>query len=59
MSVARGDRPFRIMFRPKADGINDFGYRNYNDWDILRVNVCKQVVNPKGTVSNPIKCPER
>lgn len=47
---------YKIMFRPKADGINDFEYKNYNDWETIRKNICKQVVNPGGLVVNPIKC---
>lgn len=48
-----------VWMRPKADGIQDFGYLNYNDWQVLRVGICQQVVNPGGTVSNPIKCPAK
>ncbi|MCI0400803.1 MAG: hypothetical protein L0Z68_05830 [Gammaproteobacteria bacterium] len=27
----------RILVRPKADGINNFTYTNYNDWEVLRI----------------------
>jgi hypothetical protein len=47
---------FRLVFRPKADGINDFTYVNYNDWETLRPNLCRQVVNPGGLVENPVVC---
>ncbi|MBI4510558.1 MAG: hypothetical protein HY698_13070 [Deltaproteobacteria bacterium] len=52
-------KPLRVDFRPKADGIQDFTYVNYNDWQVLRVGVCRQVVNPGGLVPNPIKCPAK
>ena len=53
----RGDGA--VYFRPNADGINDFTYRNANDWDVLRIGLCGGVVNPGGLVPNPIKCPEK
>jgi len=56
-----GDRPsmdFQVWFRPKADGILDFTYKNYNDWETLAVGVCQYVVNPGGLVDDPIRCPE-
>jgi hypothetical protein len=46
-----------VVLRPKADGIQDFSYLNYNDWQVHRVGLCRQVVNPGGTVTNPIHCP--
>ncbi|CAA9295464.1 MAG: hypothetical protein AVDCRST_MAG93-4221 [uncultured Chloroflexia bacterium] len=46
-----------IELRPKADGIQDYNYRNANDWETVRLGVCRNVVNPGGTVSNPITCP--
>jgi hypothetical protein len=55
----RGPDDYNIMFRPKADGINDFIMKNYNDWETIRKNICQRVVNPGGTVSNPIKCLEQ
>ncbi|MBM2620620.1 hypothetical protein JIG36_34480 [Actinoplanes sp. LDG1-06] len=45
-----------VWLHPKADGINNNAYRNYDDWSVLRVGVCKDVVNPGGLVSNPIRC---
>ena len=46
-----------IFFLPKADGINDFTYQNYNDCEAIRKIHCNVVVNPGGTVFNPIGCP--
>jgi hypothetical protein len=46
----------QLMFRPKADGINDIVYTNHNDWDVLAHNVCSGVVNPGGLVTDPIRC---
>ena len=46
-----------IQFRPKADGISDMTMSDHNDWEILRIGLCKNVVNPGGTVANPITCP--
>jgi hypothetical protein len=48
-----------LRFRPKVDGIQDFRYVNYDDWKVLRVNLCRSVVNPGGTVSNLPDCPAR
>jgi hypothetical protein len=49
----------RLLFYPRADGINDFEQVNYNDWSALRYAICKNVVNPWGNASNPIACPAR
>jgi hypothetical protein len=46
-----------IQFRPKADGIADMTMTDNNDWDIMRLGLCKNVVNPGGLLSNPIVCP--
>ena len=46
-----------IQFRPKADGIADMTMTDHNDWGIMRLGLCKHVVNPGGLVSNPIACP--
>lgn len=48
-----------VQLRPKADGIQNFSYLNYNDWQVHRVGLCRQVVNPGNTVSNPIACPAK
>lgn len=46
-----------IQFRPKADGIADMTMVDHNDWEIMRLSLCHEVVNPGGLVSNPIVCP--
>ena len=56
-SAANPDHTYKIQFRPKADGINDFLMTDYNDWEVLRIGLCKHVVNPGGLVGNPIICP--
>lgn len=48
-----------VTLEPKSDGILDFTYLNYDDWQVHRVGLCKHVVNPGGTVDNPIKCPAK
>ncbi len=48
-----------LWFRPKADGISDFTYVNYNDWEVLRVNLCRGLVNPGGLVARPVRCASR
>jgi hypothetical protein len=45
-----------LEFRPKADGIQDFRYVNYDDWPVLGRNLCRGVVNPGGLVTRPIRC---
>ncbi|MFI7134308.1 hypothetical protein ACIBQ1_52180 [Nonomuraea sp. NPDC050153] len=53
---ASGSVKTQLYFRPKADGINDYEYTNYNDWHTLRLGLCRHVTNPAGDISNPIKC---
>lgn len=48
-----------VRIRPNADGILDFSYRNYDDWQVLRIGLCRYVVNPGGVVSDPVRCPEK
>jgi hypothetical protein len=48
-----------IEFDPKADGIIDFQQTNYNDWPYVGFALCKSLVNPLGTTSNPIACGDR
>ncbi len=43
-----------VELRPKADGIIDFDQRNWNDWSVLRVDLCRTLV---GSVSGSIHCP--
>ena len=45
-----------LEFRPKADGIQDFRYVNYDDWSVLRENLCRGVVNPGELVARPVRC---
>jgi len=59
VTSAKAEPQFQISFRPKADGIHDFTYVNYNDWDVMRLSLCKRVVSPGGLVSNPIGCLEQ
>jgi hypothetical protein len=60
--------PARLEVRPKADGIVDYGLRNWNDWDVLRVGSCRvlsasarfrdESIVDKITSPDPIKCPD-
>lgn len=59
MSPTLGAGKGQLMFYPRADGINDFPQINYDDWSVLRWAVCKNLVNPTGSVSSPIACPPR
>lgn len=53
-----GGQRFDVMFRPKAEGINDFTYTNHNDWQALRVGLCRFFGTPARPVPSPsIKCP--
>ena len=56
-SSGNPDHSMKLNYRPKADGINDFVMTNYNDWEVLRIGLCKHVVNPGGLVNHPITCP--
>ena len=47
-----------IQFRPRADGIVDVKQSNTDDWAMIRAGVCRAIVNPGHTVSNPIRCPD-
>ncbi|MGC5172127.1 hypothetical protein ACLQ2Q_15905 [Microbacterium sp. DT81.1] len=38
-----GDESY-ISIRPKADGINDFAYTGYNDWETIRTGLCLGVL---------------
>ena len=50
------DTEYEVWLYPKADGWQDYRYVNYDDWEVLRVNLCREVVDPGDTVSNPIRC---
>jgi hypothetical protein len=61
-----GDNPdapkrFQIWFRPNADGIYDYSYVNHDDWAVLRVGVCRYVVDPANEIPDDtqIKCPPK
>lgn len=45
-----------VRFRPKADAIHDFTYRNYSDWEVLATTVCDIVRTPNQPNANPIAC---
>ena len=53
-----GDNWGKLQFRPKADGIVDNTYKNYDDWAVFRVTLCKNLVNPGGLVADPVTCPD-
>ena len=57
MHINKPEAWVRSQFRPKADGINDLLYVNYNDWETIRLGLCRNVVNPGGLITNPIQCP--
>jgi hypothetical protein len=46
-----------VRLRPYADGIIDNDYSNANDWQTIRLGLCRNVVNPTKQVSDPIICP--
>lgn len=47
------------VFAPKADGIEDLAYQNYDDWGVLRVGICAAITNPQTqpALNNPTTCP--
>jgi hypothetical protein len=47
---------YEVWLYPKADGWQNYRYVNYDDWEVLGINLCREVVNPGGTISNPIRC---
>jgi hypothetical protein len=49
----------QLLFYPRADGIVNLKYQNYDDWNAVGWGLCNAVVNPGGTQSNPIHCPPR
>jgi len=57
LTTGVGPHPFRIWMRPKADGIDDFTYTDYSDWNVLRKNLCKWTVYPTLNGPRPISCP--
>ena len=49
----------QLLFRPRADGIVNLKYQNYDDWNAVAWGLCNAVVNPGGTQSSPIHCPPK
>lgn len=49
----------QLRFDPKADGINDYVQADNNDWVQIGYAVCRALVNPTGSVTNPIQCGAR
>jgi hypothetical protein len=58
-AVARGGNAHRgqVWFRPLSDGIADYNYPDFDDWETMRVGLCAGVVNPGDLVDDPIRCP--
>jgi hypothetical protein len=48
-----------IYLRPRADGLSDFPYHNYDDWSALAWGLCRYTVNPDGSQSDPVECMDR
>lgn len=48
-----------VNFRSQSDGILDFTYGNSNDWEVLRVCLCQDIVGAGGGQTNPIKAPKK
>lgn len=44
-----------ISVRPKADGINDFAYVGYDDWETIRLGLCIGVQRPLD-ISRRVQC---
>ena len=58
LAINKPGRWAKVQFRPKADGINDFTMTNYNDWEVMNLSLCKNVVNPGGLLTTPsVNCP--
>ena len=59
LAINKPGRWAKVQFRPKADGINDFTMTNYNDWEVMNLSLCKNVVNPGGLLTVPaVNCPD-
>ncbi|MBK7536555.1 MAG: hypothetical protein IPI49_14525 [Myxococcales bacterium] len=52
-------RDSQIRFDPKADGLNDYPQSDNNDWVQIAYALCRSLVNPTGSVTNPIQCGPR
>lgn len=54
----RGDRRNgRLQFRPKADGLTGYEQVGWNDWEILRVDLCRTIAGHAEDVESTIRCP--
>ena len=42
-------KDYQVWFRPAADGVIDFTYKPFDDWQVLRYGVCRHVVDPANT----------
>lgn len=59
LAIDKPGRWGKVQFRPKADGINNFSMRNYDDWKVMNLSLCNNVVNPGGLIQEPaVSCPE-
>ncbi len=47
-------QPPSLELRPKADGIVNILLRDWNDWEVLRVDLCRTLVD---SASSGIRCP--
>lgn len=55
-TFAGGEHAHQVVFYPRADGINDFPLVNYNDWQMLRFAICKNLAAQQ---ASPVTCPPR
>ena len=46
-------QPHKIELRPKADGIIDFNQKNWNDWEGLGVDLCRDLASAGANVRCP------
>ncbi|HTJ46163.1 MAG TPA: hypothetical protein VL463_28860 [Kofleriaceae bacterium] len=45
-----------LRFDPKADGITDFTYTDYDDWRTMRTGICATIEHDS-SVTDPVICP--
>ncbi len=48
------ETPYPAELRPKADGVIDYPLRNWNDWEVLRVDLCRTL---NESVAGTLSCP--
>lgn len=53
-----GNPEHSLVVRPKADGIQDADFWGTNDWETITKNLCVVVVDPDGSVEDPVPCKE-